>query len=134
MGGEKFNGMRDAFAKVYRAEGLRGLYKGAASPVAGAMAHNAAIFFSYGAAKQLVAKGRPLDALAPAEIFTAGAMAGEQPWRDAMARRPRLTLLRVRPGVFVVLTETPVDLFKIKLQSQGTQGLYSSSWDAAKKV
>lgn len=34
-------------------EGVKGLYAGAASPLLGAMAHNAGVFFSYGMAKQV---------------------------------------------------------------------------------
>ena len=43
--------MMDCIKKTLAKEGPAGLYAGATSPLAGAMAHNAGVFFSYGAAK-----------------------------------------------------------------------------------
>lgn len=40
--------MIDCFRKTFIKEGFGGLYKGASSPLAGAMFHNAGVFFSYG--------------------------------------------------------------------------------------
>lgn len=45
--------MADCFRKTWASEGIKGLYAGAASPLLGAMAHNAGVFFSYGMAKQV---------------------------------------------------------------------------------
>ena len=50
-----FDGMGDCFRKTWSAEGLAGLYRGVMSPLAGAAAHNAGVFFSYGFAKRAVA-------------------------------------------------------------------------------
>lgn len=50
----QFAGMVDCFRKTVKGEGFFGLYKGAASPMAGAMAMNAALFFSYGQSKHIV--------------------------------------------------------------------------------
>eukprot|EP00953_Heterococcus_sp_UTEX-ZZ885_P019691 10991-Heterococcus_DN1.PRE.3 len=44
-------GMGDCIRKTLAREGVLGLYAGAASPLLGAMAHNAGVFFSYGMAK-----------------------------------------------------------------------------------
>lgn len=49
----EFTGMADCFRKTWAREGLGGLYAGAASPLLGAMAHNAGVFFSYGMAKRV---------------------------------------------------------------------------------
>lgn len=45
--------MLDCFRKTWAREGLGGLYAGAMSPLLGAMAHNAGVFFSYGLAKKV---------------------------------------------------------------------------------
>eukprot|EP01129_Flabellula_baltica_P013351 TRINITY_DN6174_c0_g1_i2.p1 TRINITY_DN6174_c0_g1~~TRINITY_DN6174_c0_g1_i2.p1 ORF type:complete len:113 (-),score=16.10 TRINITY_DN6174_c0_g1_i2:24-362(-) len=52
-----FDGMLDCVVKTLKKEGFRGLYKGAASPLAGAMLHNANVFFCFGRMKQLIAGG-----------------------------------------------------------------------------
>ena len=76
-----------------RREGPRGLYKGAASPLAGAMAQNAACFFSWGLAKKMVA-GDGEGELSPSQMVCAGLLAG---------------------GACVVV-ETPIDLLKTQMQ------------------
>ncbi len=43
-----FNGVTDCLQITLKNEGVAGLYKGASSPLLGAMAHNAGIFYSYG--------------------------------------------------------------------------------------
>lgn len=45
--------MADCFRKTMAREGVKGLYAGAASPLIGAMAHNAGVFFSYGMSKKV---------------------------------------------------------------------------------
>lgn len=47
--------MGDAFRKIMAEEGVKGLYAGATSPLMGAMAMNAMVFFSYGASKKVSA-------------------------------------------------------------------------------
>ncbi|KAL6052491.1 Carrier protein YMC2 [Balamuthia mandrillaris] len=89
-----FNGMMDTLTKTWQAEGIRGLYKGASSPLAGAMAHNAAVFFSYGRAKEFVAPRN--GKLEGRHYYQAGAIT----------------------GLAVTIVEGPVDLFKSKLQAQ----------------
>jgi solute carrier family 25 carnitine/acylcarnitine transporter 20/29 len=106
-----FKSMLDCAQKTFAGEGLGGLYKGAASPLLGAAIHNAGVFFIYGQAKRLTgadARGASLD-----KYFLAGAIAGA----------PISTL------------ETPVDLFKIKLQTQvGSGGEYAGVIDAGRKI
>ena len=97
----KYTGMRQCFRMVVREEGWRGLYRGATAPLAGAMAHNANVFFSYGVAKDAVGRmtGHDSTALPIPLVFAAGALA----------------------GVGISVVETPVDLFKIKVQGQGAK-------------
>eukprot|EP01125_Pyxidicula_operculata_P006828 TRINITY_DN2344_c0_g1_i2.p1 TRINITY_DN2344_c0_g1~~TRINITY_DN2344_c0_g1_i2.p1 ORF type:complete len:167 (-),score=38.19 TRINITY_DN2344_c0_g1_i2:69-569(-) len=109
----QFNGMVDCFKKTLQIEGFRGLYKGSASPLAGAMAHNATLFFVYGQSKKYIGKvtGRGSNLL-PKDCLVAGAVTG-----------------------FVAnIVETPIDLLKVKLQSQVGKGEYTGVWDALKKL
>lgn len=92
-------------------EGVRGLYKGAASPAAGAMAQNAACFFSWGIAKQIV-----------------GAEGGVLEYRE-------LVLAGLLAGGFCLVVETPVDLLKTQMQVQlGSGGRYSGVVDCGKGI
>lgn len=49
----KYSGMGDCFRKILAEEGVKGLYAGATSPLMGAMAMNAMVFFSYGGSKNV---------------------------------------------------------------------------------
>jgi len=102
------------FKKTFGKEGFRGLYKGAMSPLAGAMAHNAGIFFFYGQSKVFVSKRyeRTTENLSLPNYFQAGAIT----------------------GFFVNIIESPVDLLKCKLQAQIGKGEYTGVWDCAKKL
>jgi len=93
-----FTGTVDCIRKTVAYEGIAGLYKGAMSPLAGAMALNAGIFFAYGQSKLLVSKvtGRSQKEMTLLDYFIAGALTGG----------------------FVSPIETPVDLLKCKLQAQ----------------
>lgn len=86
-----------------------GLYAGAASPLIGAMAHNAGVFFSYGMAKRIVGGGEELSV---PQYYAAGALA----------------------AIPISIVESPVDLFKIKLQAQVGKGQYDGVIDCAKQV
>jgi len=105
-----FKSMVDCAKKTFAGEGIGGLYKGAASPLLGAV-HNAGVFFSYGQAKRLTGAD-----VKEAEIYRFG-LAG------AIAAVP------------ITAVETPVDLFKIKLQTQvGSGGEYKGVFDAGRKI
>lgn len=49
----KYAGMGDCFRKILAEDGAQGLYAGATSPLMGAVAMNAVIFFSYGFAQRV---------------------------------------------------------------------------------
>lgn len=110
-----FSGMIDCFAKTIKNEGIGALYKGAASPIAGAMAHNAGLFFVNGQTKRLVknlvgkSSGQNLSV---SEFFLSGLMT----------------------GFIVTIVESPVDLLKCKLQAQVGKGEYSGVFDALRKI
>jgi len=95
-------------------EGFAGLYKGAMSPLAGAMAHNAGLFFFYGQSKQIIAQrnNTTVSNLSLSHLFQAGAIT----------------------GFCVNFIEAPIDVLKCKLQAQIGKGQYSGVWDCAKKL
>jgi len=110
----QFAGTVDCFNKTFSREGVSGLYKGAMSPLAGAMALNAGIFFAYGQSKLFLAEGKSrlnLDKkMTLYDYFICGALTGG----------------------FVAPIESPVDLLKCKLQAQvGKEGKYKGVWDCA---
>jgi solute carrier family 25 carnitine/acylcarnitine transporter 20/29 len=111
---KQFNGTLDTFRKTVQLEGVRGLYKGASSPLAGAMAHNAGVFFSYGQAKKWLASRSKTteDKLSLSNYFWAGAIT----------------------GAFVSHIEGPIDLLKVKLQAQVGAGQYKSVWDCVTQL
>jgi len=90
------------------------LYKGASSPLAGAMAHNAGLFFAYGQSKAAVARwrNRPVSKLKPEDCLIAGAST----------------------GFIANLVECPIDLLKVKLQAQVGKGQYAGVWDCLKQI
>jgi len=108
----KFAGMVDCFRKTFAQEGAAGLYKGAASPLAGAVFHNANLFFAYGQARRFLGAKSDTDPINLTRTFAAGAIA----------------------GCLVSVVEGPIDLLKIKLQSQVGTGQYKGVFDAARKI
>lgn len=103
--------MLDCAKQTFAQEGVRGLYRGAASPLIGACFHNASVFFWYGGAKRLIGADKRDASLK--DIWLAGALA----------------------GVPVSFVESPVDLLKIKLQIQPAgEGEYTGVIDAARKI
>jgi len=50
QGGARYTSMGDCMRRTWQAQGVRGLYKGAASPLAFAMASNAQLFAFNGVA------------------------------------------------------------------------------------
>lgn len=112
----QFNGMMDCLQQTVRNEGVAGLFKGAASPLAGAVGMNAALFFGYGQGKHIVAKyiftEEQADHLSIKGTFVAAAIA----------------------GVMQSLVASPQDLLKIKLQAQVGSGQYSGVFDCARQI
>eukprot|EP00028_Trichosphaerium_sp_Am-I-7-wt_P013358 CAMPEP_0168509822 /NCGR_PEP_ID=MMETSP0405-20121227/1039_1 /TAXON_ID=498012 /ORGANISM="Trichosphaerium sp, Strain Am-I-7 wt" /LENGTH=155 /DNA_ID=CAMNT_0008527423 /DNA_START=182 /DNA_END=646 /DNA_ORIENTATION=- len=107
---ERYGGMSDAFVKTFRQEGLGGLFKGAASPLAGAVVHNAIIFFSNGRFKQ----------------FWADKNGNTTGWRMFMSG--------AFTGVAASVCEGPIDLFKCKMQAQIGSGQFTGVYDCVKQI
>jgi len=115
-GNKKFNGALDCLRQTLRHEGFLALYKGSASPLVGAMAHNAVVFFTTANTKNMIRnvkyEGNREQQLTVFDIFCAGALA----------------------GVPISFVEGPVDLLKVKLQSQIGKGEYKNVFDAAAQI
>jgi len=121
-----YSSMRDCAWKVWRNEGMRGLFKGAPAPMLGATTLNAVLFGTYGWAQRLFVQPtaskptvRPGD-LSLWQIWCCGFLAGS----------------------CVSLVESPDDLLKVKVQSQVGRGggsvrapvSYSGVFDALRKI
>jgi len=75
----KFNGAIDCLKQTIQKEGIRGLFKGMSSPVAGAGFINAILFTIYGQSKNQINEyyGRPAGTPLPlTQLAAAGAFAG----------------------------------------------------------
>ncbi|KNE69631.1 hypothetical protein AMAG_14186 [Allomyces macrogynus ATCC 38327] len=94
-----YTGSVDCFRKIVHKEGVRGLYKGLASPLIGAVLENATLFVSYNAIQNAIRSNTDADPDVPLtlpQLFTAGALA----------------------GTVASFLLTPIELVKCKLQVQ----------------
>lgn len=69
-----YNGLIDCFKKTLKWEGISGLYKGVASPIAGQMLFRAGMFFSFAEAKRAIS-GYGTRELTIADMYLAGGIA-----------------------------------------------------------
>jgi solute carrier family 25 carnitine/acylcarnitine transporter 20/29 len=81
--------MGAVFSHIIKTDGLRGLYRGVESPIAGALAMNMCLFAAYGNARRFLGES-PTHELTVSELFAAGFVA----------------------GTAVAFVEGPVDFFK----------------------
>ncbi|KAJ2721352.1 hypothetical protein GGI07_004022 [Coemansia sp. Benny D115] len=93
-GASVFRGPVDCLVKTVKSEGVRGLYKGMASPLVGIAAVNSLLFWAYESGKRLQTGGSTQATLAQVAIAGAGA------------------------GAINSTLASPVELFKIQLQAQ----------------
>jgi solute carrier family 25 carnitine/acylcarnitine transporter 20/29 len=111
-----FRSVGDCLRRTVAREGVAGLYKGAASPLAGAMLMNASAFFFFGLSKAAIAGGdRGRESLSARELFAAGLLS----------------------GAACLFVETPIDLVKTKLQVQRTdpsRSRFRSVWHCARHI
>lgn len=91
-----YNGLVDCFKKTVSKEGIKGLYKGMSSPLAGQMAFRASLFTSFAQSKIFLSSQQNGGSLSQAQFFMAGAMTG---------------------GV-VSFAEGPIDFYKSQMQVQ----------------
>jgi len=75
-GQTRFKGPIDCLLKTVREEGVKGLYKGMAPPIAGVAAVNAVLFMAYGQAKSSLQAYTGNENLTKTQLTLAGAYAG----------------------------------------------------------
>merc|ERR1712137_202438 len=93
----EMTGLGEVARHIMTQDGLKGFYRGVASPFLGFTALNAVLFSSYGAATRMVRGDIPEDQVLPySRVFVAGMMA----------------------GTCASMVKSPMDLFKAKMQSQ----------------
>ena len=120
---QRYSGLVDCARQVWRAEGLSGLYKGVASPLAFQMLFRAVTFVVFDLTQTTIVALREPSAppqppgervcLSPTEAFAAGAVT----------------------GLFGSLVESPIDLLKTKMQiqmMQDHQGNEKGTWTGAR--
>ncbi|KAJ2492048.1 hypothetical protein IWW37_001762 [Coemansia sp. RSA 2050] len=100
IGGAAFSGPIDCLARTVRNEGIRGLYKGMASPLAGCAAVNSLLFWAYSYGK-FVQTGSLDAAPTLGQIAVAGAGA----------------------GIVNSILASPVELIKVRLQVQNSTSI-----------
>eukprot|EP01130_Rhizamoeba_saxonica_P010769 TRINITY_DN4440_c0_g1_i1.p1 TRINITY_DN4440_c0_g1~~TRINITY_DN4440_c0_g1_i1.p1 ORF type:complete len:297 (-),score=52.88 TRINITY_DN4440_c0_g1_i1:7-897(-) len=105
-----FKGPIDCVSKTISREGFRALYRGSASPLFFAMFHNSNLFFWYGIGLRV--SGVDSSKFDIPKVLLSGAIAGSGS----------------------ALTETVMDLFKIKMQGQIGEGKYKGVWDCASQI
>jgi solute carrier family 25 carnitine/acylcarnitine transporter 20/29 len=86
----------DCVRQVVQADGVGGLYRGVASPLVGQMFFNACLIGTYDAVKRAMLRSSGQDELSNLELLGAGSIT----------------------GAIAASIETPVDLFKSKMQLQ----------------
>ncbi|OLY78955.1 Bifunctional purine biosynthesis protein ADE17, partial [Smittium mucronatum] len=111
MDKQVFNGTIDCLKQTWKNEGFSGFYRGLSSPLLGAMAENALIFFSYKKIQSLVAYSTGSDPLIPLSI-------------------PQLALCGGISGAICSLMLTPIELVKCKLQVENVS-MYSATASSA---
>eukprot|EP01059_Diplonema_ambulator_P036449 TRINITY_DN907_c0_g1_i15.p1 TRINITY_DN907_c0_g1~~TRINITY_DN907_c0_g1_i15.p1 ORF type:complete len:290 (+),score=87.26 TRINITY_DN907_c0_g1_i15:43-912(+) len=75
----RYKGAMDCFVSTYKTEGIKGIYRGVGSPIAGAMAENATLFWAYGLAQRTVKGYYGMDEkeeLSLAQLSLCGSVSG----------------------------------------------------------
>ena len=102
------------FRSIAEAEGIKGLYRGVSSPLAGLILINACMFSSYEAATRALERAEGRSHLSLPATFIAGCTS----------------------GAFTTIVESPVDLVKVQLQRQrvGQRTLYGGYFDCWRHI
>ena len=91
-----YSGVVDCFKQTVSKEGMKGLYKGMSSPLAGQMVFRASLFTSFAQSKVFLASQKEGGALSQSQFFLAGGMT----------------------GAVVSFAEGPIDFYKSQMQVQ----------------
>ncbi|KAJ2611241.1 mitochondrial ornithine carrier protein [Coemansia sp. RSA 1365] len=107
-----FSGTLDCLKQTWQHEGFRGFYRGLTSPLLGAMAETAAVFYAYNRIQSVI---RSASSASPG---------------NAPLPLPQLFLSGALSGVICAFILSPVELVKCKLQVENVQG-YSAQPNAS---
>ncbi|KAI8983981.1 mitochondrial carrier domain-containing protein [Mycotypha africana] len=100
-----YNGAIDCVRKLVQEEGAKGLYRGVMSPLAGIGFCNAVMFMTNGWSRRYLQNGDEKKTLSIVEIGLAGSMAGS----------------------VMAFLNCPIELLKVKLQTQDPKGFINAS-------
>ncbi|RKP38249.1 mitochondrial carrier domain-containing protein, partial [Dimargaris cristalligena] len=123
-----FKGPWDCVTTTVQREGMRGLYRGVASPVLGAMLENSVLFYTYGWFKgQLTPSPTPTSA-SPLSSSVVGE-GGDIQLEDQDTPMRRVILAGALAGVCAAGVLTPIELVKCRVQVQtiGSGGVVGSA-------
>ncbi|KAJ2078250.1 mitochondrial ornithine carrier protein [Coemansia sp. RSA 988] len=99
-----FSGTLDCLKQTWQHEGFQGFYRGLTSPLLGAMAENAAVFYAYNRIQSVIRS------------------ASSPSLGDAPLPLPQLFLSGALSGIICAFVLSPVELVKCKLQVENVQG------------
>ncbi|KAJ2462365.1 hypothetical protein GGI03_004517 [Coemansia sp. RSA 2337] len=100
IGGAAFSGPIDCLARTVRSEGIRGLYKGMASPLAGCAAVNSLLFWAYSYGK----------------FAQTGSL-------DVTPTLGQIAITGAGAGIVNSILASPVELIKVRLQVQNSTSI-----------
>ncbi|KAJ3430687.1 substrate carrier family protein a [Anaeramoeba flamelloides] len=115
-GPSEYNGIFDAFGKIYQKQGLAGFWRGNLAGCARIAPYSAAKFFSYDKYSKIIGKGKPLT---NSQRLIAGSLAGAT---GVMITYP-FDLIKTRMTVSDEYQSIAQSFFKI-MKEENVQGLY----------
>ncbi|XP_032892909.1 cAMP-dependent protein kinase type II-alpha regulatory subunit-like isoform X2 [Amblyraja radiata] len=122
----KFTGTFDCFRKTLVGEGVKGLYKGMATPIIGVAPMFAVCFFGFGLGKKLQQK-HPNDILTYRQLFAAGMLSGVFT-TVIMAPGERIKcLLQIQASTGATKYAGPIDCASQIYRTSGIRGIYKGT-------
>lgn len=125
IGGQRlqYNSTVDCFRKILSQQGLWGLYKGMAAPLAGVTPIMAMTFFGFSLGKKLQ-QNHPHDILRPHQVFSAGMLAGLCAAIIVVPAERIKCLLQAQANSSLKPFSGPVDCAGQLFREQGIRSLY----------
>ena len=113
-----YNGPIDCFRKILRQEGIQGLYRGLAVPLAGTVMETACLFAANGKIKEIMGeeKGKPLGL---PKVFAAGAITGSIVSNILTPVELIKCRLQVAPRPGIVPYKGPIDCIARSVREEG---------------